>query len=383
MRLRYKYKTRHNYLCETGSDGEEETPHPILERPSYLGPDPLSRNHSNFTDDFRVKQSRTITDSQQDTVPEPKDKPLSKAEWLSPISKKEKAKSKLKETLAKMSRSRQKKNSLIKPGVYGYTTDKRVSDLTGPIVPGTRRKRPQMYGTVIKPSNFYDNVWLFKLDDGRSFMCAADLIKFVSNESPTIKLVKGKDGITGVERLKSEICEQRDFILKTILNSKIHCTDGFQEVTYDKLVEVFKPQHTWLTSSKLRKYVGISRKNTTVNTPQNNPKPGTWLAELPIEESDRSDNDHQSEDSNSGSSKDTINKQQVTGRNHASDYESSEDSYVIVEDRSPTSHGVACTCCSVSRSSLLTMTDCGLMLKAKQDSGCDQKITRVGVSSGT
>ena len=39
-------------------------------------------------------------------------------------------------------------------------------------------------------------------------MIAADLLKFVSNESPTMKLVEGKDGIVGVERLSEEVREK-------------------------------------------------------------------------------------------------------------------------------------------------------------------------------
>ena len=140
MRLRFKYKTRYNFLSETASDGEEDIPCPILERPSYLGPDPLSRSHATFTDDFCVEQSSSSSSSQEDSVPDTNRKQASKPEWLSPISKKEKAKSILKEKLSKMSKSRQKRNRLIKQGVYAYTTDERISTLSGPIIPGKRHK---------------------------------------------------------------------------------------------------------------------------------------------------------------------------------------------------------------------------------------------------
>ena len=49
-------------------------------------------------------------------------------------------------------------------------------------------------------------------------------------------------------------------ILRITLNTTIHCTIGHKDITYDYLVDLFKPQYEWLTSSKLCKYVSTSRR---------------------------------------------------------------------------------------------------------------------------
>ena len=389
MLTRFKFKARPHYVANTQPDGEEEVPRSLRDCPSYLGKDVLSRaDSSDVSFDFIVDGLNAGESSENRAVGS------GGGEWLDPIpSKKKKNQQALRETLTSMSTSRKKKCCIIKQGTYVSTTDDRISDLPDvPIIPGQRRKRPVCYGTVVKPSHFYDKVWLVKFDDGRSFMCASEVLKFVSKVSPTYKIEKGKDGLLGVAKLRESVRKEREVILSTILNSKIHRTAGCNDITYDRLVALFKPQHTWLMSSKLRKYVSISRKSTCVNSQQESIKPGTWLTELPTE--DINSNDKEIEKSpqkssfNQNSSSSSDDSSNATGHNHKDNsynsYDSPSDSYLIVKDTDHATHGVACSCCSVREKYLYltTMTDTGHMFKHKEKTGKHHMITEIGVDKG-
>ena len=88
---------------------------------------------------------------------------------------------------------------------------------------------------------------------------------FVHASSKNRKFVRGLDGNFKLEKIDRNL-EEEDAIMRVILHSKIHQTIGFNMITYEYLVSLFKPQYKWLTSSKLRKFVSKSRNLLEVNT---------------------------------------------------------------------------------------------------------------------
>ena len=139
---------------------------------------------------------------------------------------------------------RRKRHALIKQGVSIYACDHRIAKLpNAPAKKGQCCFCEKCFGTVVKPSIFYQDVWLLKFDDRRSYMCSTSVLKFVSKFSPNHKVVKGKDGATSVIEVKEGTKEECYHILKIILNSKIHIIIRYKDVTYNTLVSLFNQEY--------------------------------------------------------------------------------------------------------------------------------------------
>ena len=277
-------------MSQTQDDGVEEPPPCVRDRPAYLGPDPLTAKRMQAEakekegidlSSSSEEESDSDDDSKVVQVPDLKSKPSS-SNWLQRITKRELAKKQLKETIEKQEKARARKHKKFTVGAYVYTRDKRIAPKSKSPKPGGKRcYRLKCFGTVMKESVFYDDVWIVKFDDGRTFACSeALLIVYIPTTSPSHLLTKDANNELTTKKIDKSY-EDRDLILATILNSKIHKTEGHEEVTYETLLSLFKPQYAWLTASKLRKYVSMSRRSCTINTPSSSIASGTWMHELP------------------------------------------------------------------------------------------------------
>ena len=387
-----KFKVSPNFVSQTQDDGEEVPP-PCMsrDRPSYLGPDPLARKKMEIEAESKSDESSTTSDSTN--VHKPKS---SSSNWLSRISRKE-CKKKLKEVTDKFELARLKKRKKLGPGVYVYTRDSRIAPLEDKPRPGyTRCRRIKYEGTIIKASMYYDHVWLVVFNDGKQYMCSEGLLHFISKTSPTHRLCRNENNKLVYEKIDKNY-EDRELILSTILSSKINYNTGHEDVTYDTLVRLFKPQHKWLTASKLRKYVSISRRSLSINT-TTQATAGTWLAELPLEdeedtkksagsdipqdENPKKPQDDTNKSTNDNSRDDESEEDDITGRNHKDNDDDDsvnpssgddEDSVDTVEN-----HGLACTCCGI-RASIVTKSDFSQAVSTKAITGCDAMVTKITI----
>ena len=388
-----------NFVSQTQDDGEEEIPSFVKNRPSYLGPDifTLKRMQAEAEENKKAKEedSSSSDDDDQDMVfevPDPKTKPTS-SDWLQRISKRELAKKQLKLAIEKQEKSRTTRHGKFRVGGYVYTRDKRIAAKSASPKPGGKRcYRLKCYGTLVKESAFYEDVWLVKFDDGRTFACSEALLRVhISTTSPSHRLGRDASNNLTTEKLDRSF-EDREVILESILNSKIHQTEGHQDVTYDHLLAIFKPQYAWLTASKLRKYVSMSRRLRAINTPNSTAASGTWMSELPFENESQNEskklaspsNDQCTEDSNTSTKKKTL-ALEITGRNHAESDDDKSGGLNDDDDKGDDfmeNHGLACTCCGV-RSDLLTKSDLSHMHGAKAMTGLDSMITKIRTTSNS
>ena len=316
-------------------------------------------------------------------IPSAKEKSTSK-NWLSRRGAREKAKSDFKKKFAKKMSKKEKKSAKFRAGVSVYTRHHSVADFAPGDVPrkGHRRTKVKEIGTLIKESQYYKDCWVVAFDKGFSATCSIDHLHFHSSTSNTHHYVKGPDNKMILQKIKKTNNEE-EAILRVILHSKIHRTVGHSEVTYDYLVSLFKPQFTWLTSSKLRKYVSTSRKLLNINTNISHPKPGTWIANLPVEDVDEHGNVINNTKTQSFSTKRLFNQnshpraviehkeyyEKFFARSHHDDERSNKN-----EDQE--NHGLACTCCGVRFPKVLSSDDLMKMRVNKMVYGRDTMITK-------
>ena len=194
---------------------------------------------------LKARQEKAKSDRASDTSKKDKEnkasgsgtKPLkSSSNWLSRITKKHAAKQKE----AGTSPSKNGARALGK-GYYMYTRDRRIAPKS--LVPhpgGTRCYCLKYQGTIVKPSKYYDKVWLVEFNDGKSYACSEGLLKFISHTSPTHKFVRNEEGEVVLQKIDQEY-EDREAILDSILNSKIHFTIGHDKITYETLLALFNP----------------------------------------------------------------------------------------------------------------------------------------------
>ena len=108
----------------------------------------------------------------------------------------------------------------------------------------------------MKESTYYENCWVVHFDKKKiTASIHIDSLHFESAISKSHHIVKGKGNMMAVEKVDRSNSDEEQAILRVILHSKIHPSTTSDEVTYDKLLSIFKPKYEWLTSSKLRKYV--------------------------------------------------------------------------------------------------------------------------------
>ena len=359
-----KYRVNPRFFSQTQPDGEEIAPG--ANNPSYL-PDLLSVKKSDAAQQ-EARKKKVDAQSNKDADGG------SKVDWLTKLSKEEK---KRKIEAGIELKSKKPKKSKIKPGAYVYTLDMRIAVKSKtPKQGGKRRYRHQCKGTVMKASAYYHKVWVVKFDDGRTLSCSEALLIFISKTSPTHRLVRDGNNELSLEKIDRDY-EDKEAILDVILNSKIHRTNGHDQVTYENLVQLFKPQHTWLTASKLRKHVSVKRRFLAINKESQSAsnQTGTWLSELPdpnVEEhNDKNDDDTSNNKSVTGTST------KFAGRNHGGneDAEESGDDEDYCDDNVE-NHGLACTCCG-TRSNVITDSDLKQLQATSLKTGNHAMIVRV------
>ena len=168
------------------------------------------------------------------------------------------------------------RQTLFSIGTRLYTINKDIAPLEDEIQEGcTRRKRIPTYGTVVKQSPFFPQFWLVRFKNGTEYYCTEKAVHFIDklNHVPSI----GKD--CSLRKMKQEEENQlkadRELIMTQIVCSKIIKLPGWSNITYESLVNLFKPEYSWLTPAKLRKHVHLLRK-------QLEPvEVDTWLHNLP------------------------------------------------------------------------------------------------------
>ena len=350
-----KYRVSSNFIAETHENGEEMTPEE-RKRPGRKSiiPDLLTVARSDRAQLEAKKKRADEEKGKTDESPNKSDStsPSTKSSnsggvWYSKLTtaQREEAKRKLQTTISSSKAKRTKRSKVIKKGQYVYTKDQRIAKKSLLPRPGGKRcYRIEARGTVIKPSAYYDKVWLIKFDDGRSFLCSEGLLHIISQTSPTHRLTRDENNNMIVEKIDRE-AEDREAILDTILNSKIHRTIGHDEVTYENLVTLFKPQYSWLTASKLRKHTSVRRRflaiNSTADPKPSSPNTRTWLSHLPTED-------------NEGSEKKESLEGNIADRNHENSKTANDED--MDDDDEVENHGLACTCCGV-RSNVVNESD--------------------------
>ena len=359
-----KYCVNPRFFSQTQENGEEIAPG--ANNPSYL-PDLLTVKKS---DAAQLEARKQKEDDQGNSTKEGS----SNDDWLTKLSKAEK---KRKIEAGIEDKSKKAKKSKIKPGVYVYTRDMHIAVKSkSPKQGGSRRFRYQCKGTVMKPSAYYHKVWVVKFDDGRTLSVSEALLYFISKTSPTHRLVRDENINLSLEKIDKSF-EDKEAILDVILNSKIHCTIGHDQVTYENLVKLFKPQYRWLTASKLRKHVSVTRRLLAINdeTKTVSNKTGTWISQLPDPEVGECKDQDDTEDIITKSFNGTNTK--FAGQNHGSNKDTDEaGTGRSLDDDNIENHGLACTCCGV-RSNVVTDADLQELQTRSLETGCHAMIVRV------
>ena len=412
-----------DFVCITQPDGEETPPFPIpkCQVASFgipntkKGPDVITQTQE---DDHDGSESISVGDISDDdpekvaSVPTFSSRDNSR-NWLKRRGAREKARTQFRKKFAKKMTKEERKLSKLKSGVTVWCRHESVADFHPDDKPrkGHRRVRVKEEGTLLKKSSYYKECYVVAFDKGFSSTVHFKHLHFVRGTSKTHRFVRGSDGKLVLERFDRN-AEEENAILRFILNSKIFRTIGHDDVTYDYLVQLFRPRYAWLTSSKLRKYVSKSRSSlraNTANVPP--PKPGTWLANLPVEETHASNeilealrdtNRNDSDDDfrpvrnfQQNSHKKAVNNQDnndfssnnpsvargshaVDGNNHNSNsYDYDNDTSEVEADDEKENHGLACTCCGIHFKSVVTDSDMKQIKMAKLFHISDFMITKI------
>ena len=403
---------RPDFACITQPDGQETPPNLVFVNPSgNLSSSSCSDLRDSvhvITQTFPNEESEGVevsisTSDLKDDDPNRetsirKDSPTANSKnWLKKLSKKSAAKAKHKTKYAKKMTKEEKKLKKFKIGSYVYTRQDDIADFHPDDKPmkGKRRIRENEYGTIIKKSTYYNDCFVVAFDKGFSATVSFRSLYYVSASSKNFKFVRGPDGKFQLEKVNGHT-EEQEAIMRVIVNSKIHRTIGYNLVTYDYLVSLFKPQYSWLTSSKLRKYVSKCKKLLEVNT--QSPKAGTWLCSLPAEEPDSpvadksgfrscrlfNSNSHKHANIVHLKDKESSDSSNIARANH-SPYKSemnpvthdTNSSDEISSNNDVENHGIACTCCGIRFKSLITEDDMNELFQAKRFTKRDMMITKV------
>ena len=369
-----KLRASRSFISQTQTDGTEIVPEKMKRVRLFPTLEEIKQSDARQLAARRKKEAEEGGGSAKKAKKSPSS---DDALWLDRLGKKSAAKEK--ERKAKQPKPTIVSKKGLCQGAYVYTRDSRIAPKS--LVPhpgGSRCYRLKYKGTIMKPSMYYENVWIVLFDDSRCFSCSEGLLHLISKTSPTHCLVRDEENQLVLEKI-DRTYEDREIILDTILNSKIHCTIGHDKVTYDTLIDLFKPKFAWLTASKLRKHVSVSRRLLAINTPTNTASTHhdrIWLNELPSD-----DNDKNSKSSSEANTDSDIPKcsaageeptSSIAGRNHGD-----VDSDDFIEN-----HGLACTCCGV-RSDKVSKSDINQMHIHRAMTGHQAMIVNVSVDLKT
>ena len=172
----FKYRVADHFISRTQEDGEEVTPE-VLMKVRYPGamPNILTIKKSDAAQ-LKARKDKAKTDGESDSgtsgnkgkQPSGGTKHCkSSSKWLSLINKKHAGKHK-----DNGPGSSKNKALMLGKGNYVYTRDKQIAPKSIVSHPsGTRCYHLKYRGTIVKPSKYYDKIWLVKFNDGKIYAC--------------------------------------------------------------------------------------------------------------------------------------------------------------------------------------------------------------------
>ena len=411
-----------DFVCITQPDGEETPPFPISKcqvPPSGIpntkkGAAVITQTQEDDHDSSESISTSDVADDDPDNVasiPTFSGKDNSR-NWLKRRGAREKARTNFRKKFAKKMTKEEKKLRKLKPGVTVWCKHESVAEFHPDDKPrkGHRRVRVKEEGTLLKKSSYYKDCFVVAFDKGFSSTVHFKHLYFVKGTSKTHRFVRREDGTLVLKRFDRDT-EEENAILRFILNSKIFRNIGHEDVTYDYLVQLFKPRYAWLTSSKLRKYVSKSRSLLRANNANvSTHKPGTWMASLPVEDFDESNeivsalreiddtdpnnnfrpirnfqqNSHKNAIINQVDVNSNSENTNVARGSHAKDDDCNDPNTLNVQcsevkdnDNNKENHGLACTCCGIHFKSVVTQSDMNQIKLAKRFHISDFMITKI------
>ena len=150
---------------------------------------------------------------------------------------------------------------LICPGCLVTTRKSKIAPL-GP-VKVSRHVRDKTYGIVISESEYFPGYWLVDFYRLRRFdYVATHFLKFISSSSHVTRRHNSADSPSGTPMTIKEIqtkANDKDLIMLCILNSKIHRSKGYKDMSVTGIANLFSRYFPFMTANRIQRFVNKYR----------------------------------------------------------------------------------------------------------------------------
>lgn len=113
-------------------------------------------------------------------------------------------------------------------------------------------------GNVIEESPYFPGYWLvYWFTEKTHFYVNSKFLRYISSATVTQKFKsKVSNKVTILETVEQFTSKKdEDLILLCVLNNKIHCTEGYRDLSIDTLVNLFSSQFPFMTKNRIQRFI--------------------------------------------------------------------------------------------------------------------------------